>query len=67
AGTGSAVDRRLPRSVSPPSVSPSVGLGGEGTGIPMAVAIVVCSGLALTSAAVLARDSAAVPARESSS
>ncbi len=66
AGTGSAVIGASQFGLAA-VVSPLVGLGGEGTGIPMAVAIVVCSGLALTSAAVLARDSAAVPARESSS
>lgn len=66
AGTGSAVIGASQFGLAA-VVSPLVGLGGEGTGIPMAVAIVVCSGLALTSAAVLARDSAAVPARESAS
>ncbi|MEU5840317.1 multidrug effflux MFS transporter [Rhodococcus sp. NPDC047139] len=56
AGTGSAVIGASQFGLAA-AVSPLVGLGGEGTGIPMAVAIVVCSGLALTSVTLLARES----------
>lgn len=56
AGTGSAVIGASQFGLAA-VVSPLVGLGGEGTGIPMAVSIVVCSGLALTAITVLARES----------
>ena len=56
AGTGSAVIGASQFGLAA-AVSPLVGLGGEGTGIPMAVAIAVCSGLALTAIVVLARES----------
>lgn len=45
-------------------VSPLVGLGGEGTAVPMAISILVCGALALTAFTVLTRESRVEPARE---
>lgn len=57
AGTGSAVVGASQFGLAA-LVSPLVGLGGEGTAVPMAIAILVCGGLALTAFTVLTREPA---------
>ncbi|WP_068160551.1 multidrug effflux MFS transporter [Rhodococcus phenolicus] len=55
AGTGSAVMGASQFGLAA-LVSPLVGLGGEGTAVPMALAIVVCGGLALIALLTLTRE-----------